>query len=165
MLKIKADLRANRKDLLTLATIFTYRFGNFVVYQVHIPIVRQILRITARLLNLVFIRIIDGAQIPAQAKIGPGLRLPHGGSGIIIHPQCTIGSNVTIYHQVTIGENEFSDDRLPPTIGNNVFIGAGAKIIGHVSIGDGAKIGSNAVVLRDVPANATAVGIPAKIID
>lgn len=88
--------------------------------------------------------------------------LPHGIKGIIIHPTAKIGRNVTILHQVTIGVRDVNESAV---IGDNVFIGAGAKILGNIKIGNGAKIGANAVVIKDVPANATVVGVPGRIIE
>lgn len=87
--------------------------------------------------------------------------LPHGINGIVIHPTAKIGANCTIHQQVTIGTNK---NNVSAEIGNNVFIGAGAKIIGEIKIGDNVKIGANSVVLCDVPSNCTAVGCPARII-
>ena len=91
---------------------------------------------------------------------GPPI-LPHLLNGIIVAYNAQIGKNCTIMQQVTIGLDAEGN---APIIGDNVFIGAGARIIGKVVIGDNAKIGANAVVVKDVPANATAVGVPAKII-
>ena len=88
--------------------------------------------------------------------------LPHGLNGIIISNQAKLGKNVVILQQVTIGLKKAGGGA--PTIGNNVFIGAGAKILGEISIGDGAVIGANAVVLNDVPSNCLAIGVPARII-
>lgn len=87
--------------------------------------------------------------------------LPHGINGIVIHPTCVIGKNVTIMHQVTIGTRKVNKSAV---IGDNVFIGAGAKILGDISIGNNVKIGANAVVLEDIPDNSTVVGNPARII-
>ena len=92
------------------------------------------------------------------AEFGPGLVLIHA-SGIVINGNVRGGTGIYIEHQVTIG----AERRESPAIGDNVFIGAGAKIIGNVSVGSGARIGANAVVVEDVPANATAVGVPAKL--
>lgn len=89
-------------------------------------------------------------------------RLPHGLKGIIISDQAKIGKNAVIFQQVTIGIKEFGGKA--PTIKDNVFIGAGAKILGDIVIGNNVKIGANAVVLDDVPDNCTVGGVPAKII-
>src|SRR5215203_1228046 len=89
------------------------------------------------------------------AQIGPGMVLIHA-TGVVINGRVQCGANIRIEHQVTIG----ADRGACPVIGNDVFIGAGAKVIGAVVIGDGARIGANAVVVDDVPARSTAVGIP-----
>jgi len=93
------------------------------------------------------------------AEFGEGLVLVHA-TGVVINGQVRGGANVTIEHQVTIG----AERRQSPIIGSGVFLGAGAKVIGAVSIGDGARIGANAVVIRDVPAHSTAVGVPARVV-
>ena len=93
------------------------------------------------------------------AEFGPGLVLIHA-TGIVINGTVRGGSNISIEHQVTIG----ADRRASPVIGSDVFIGAGAKIIGAISVGEGCRIGANAVVIHDVPAHCTAVGIPARIV-
>lgn len=92
-------------------------------------------------------------------EFGPGLILIHS-TGIVINGAVRGGRNVSLEHQVTIG----AERRQAPVLGSDVFVGAGAKIIGPVTIGDGAKIGANAVVVGDVPAHSTAVGIPARIV-
>ena len=101
-----------------------------------------------------------GADIPLNSKLGGGLILTHP-NGIVIHPDARIGVNCLILQQVTIGVGTVPG---LPIIGGQVDIGAGAKILGGIHIGDHAKIGANSVVLHDVPAGATAVGIPAKIL-
>jgi serine O-acetyltransferase len=93
------------------------------------------------------------------AEFGPGFVLIHS-QGVVINGQVRGGSNVYIEHQVTIG----AERRAAPIIGSDVFIGAGAKIIGAVTIGDGARVGANAVVVHDVPPYSTVVGIPAKVV-
>jgi serine O-acetyltransferase len=103
--------------------------------------------------------IVTGADIPLNCKIGGGLLLPHP-NGIVIHPDAEIGPNCLLFHQVTIGQGAGG----VPTLEGHVDVGAGAKIFGRLRIGKHAKIGANAVVLDDVPAGATAVGIPAKIV-
>ena len=110
-------------------------------------------------LNLFFVILPYGIEILPGTRIGGGLALPHL-NGIIIHPTASIGSNCTIYQQVTIGVNEFDENipRKAAVIGDNCYIGAGAKIIGHIRIGDNVRIGANAVVIADVPSNCTVVG-------
>jgi serine O-acetyltransferase len=103
--------------------------------------------------------VFGGCIIGRGAEFGPGFVLIHS-MGVVINGGVRGGSNVLIEHQVTIG----AERRQFPTIGNGVFFGAGAKIIGAVTIGDGARIGANAVVVEDVPAHCTVVGIPARIV-
>jgi serine O-acetyltransferase len=93
------------------------------------------------------------------AEFGPGFVLIHA-TGVVINGNVRGGSNVFIEHQVTIG----AERRQTPVLGSDVFIGAGAKVIGEVTIGEGAKIGANAVVVRDVPPYSTVVGIPARVV-
>ncbi|PWX20062.1 serine O-acetyltransferase EpsC [Clostridium perfringens] len=107
-------------------------------------------------------RFFTGIEIHPGAKIGKGLFIDHG-MGVVIGETAEIGDNVTIYHGVTIGGTGKDKGKRHPTIGNNVIIGCGAKILGPISIGDGAKIGANSVVLKNVPKGKTAVGIPAVI--
>lgn len=108
-------------------------------------------------------RFFTGIEIHPGAKIGKGLFIDHG-MGVVIGETAEIGDNVTIYHGVTLGGTGKEKGKRHPTVGNNVVIGSGAKILGPIAIGNDAKIGANAVVLEDVPSRATAVGIPAKII-
>lgn len=92
------------------------------------------------------------------SKVGGGLRLPHL-NGIFIHSNASLGNDCTILQQVTIGANEHKMDyNKAPTIGNRVYFGAGAKIIGDISLGDDVRVGANAVVTKDVPAGMTVVG-------
>lgn len=115
----------------------------------------------AALLRHRFWSVITGADIPIVTKIGGGLVLPHP-NGVVIHRNAVIGPNCLILQQVTIGQ---TDGEIVPTIGGHVDIGAGAKVIGPVTIGDHARIGANAVVTRDVPAHTTAVGVPAEVLE
>lgn len=107
-----------------------------------------------------FWSVVAGAHIPPEADIAGGLQMPHP-NGIVVHEKAVIGANCMIMQQVTIGQLA---DGSAPRLGNGVYVGAGAKILGGVVIGDNARIGANAVVLADVPANATAVGIPARLV-
>jgi serine O-acetyltransferase len=107
---------------------------------------------------------LTGIEIHPGATIGRRFFIDHG-MGVVIGETAEIGDDVTLYHGVTLGGTSWQEGKRHPTLGNGVVVGAGAKILGPISIGDGAKIGSNAVVVKDVPANATAAGIPARILD
>ena len=107
-------------------------------------------------------RFFTGIEIHLGVKIGKGFFIDHG-MGVVIGEVAEIGDNLTIYHGVTLGGTGKDKGKRHPTIGNNVIIGCGAKILGPISIGDGAKIGANSVVLKNVPMGKTAVGIPAVI--
>ena len=108
-------------------------------------------------------RWLTGIEIHPGATIGRRVFIDHG-MGIVIGETSEIGDDCTLYHGVTLGGTSWNKGKRHPTLGRGVVIGAGAKILGPVLVGDGAKIGSNAVVVRDVPAGATAVGIPARIV-
>lgn len=104
-----------------------------------------------------------GIEIHPGASIGKRLFIDHG-TGIVIGETAHIGNNVTLFHGVTLGGTGKEKGKRHPTIGNNVMIGCGAKILGNITIGDNSKIGANAIVLHSFPSNATIVGIPAKIV-
>lgn len=109
-------------------------------------------------------RIVTGIEIHPGATIGRRFFIDHG-MGVVIGETAVIGNDCTLYHGVTLGGTTWKKGKRHPTLKNNVVIGAGAKVLGPITIHDGAKIGSNAVVVKDIPAHATAVGIPAKIIE
>src|SRR5690606_15587937 len=104
-----------------------------------------------------------GYDIPANTKIGKGFYIGHFG-GIVISSKATIGENCNISQGITIGRASRGKNVGYPQLGNNVYIGPGAKIIGNITIGNNVAIGANAVVLSNIPDNAVAVGIPAKIV-
>jgi len=104
-------------------------------------------------------RIVTGIEIHHKAQIGEGLFIDHG-SGVVIGETATIGDGVTLYQGVTLGGTGFETGKRHPTVQDNVTIGSGAKLLGPIEIGHGAKIGANSVVVRDVPANSTVVGVP-----
>lgn len=108
-------------------------------------------------------KIITGIEIHPGAKIGKGLVIDHG-TGVVIGETAEIGDNCTLYQGVTLGGTGKDTGKRHPTLGNNVMIGAGAKVLGPFRIGDNAKIAAGAVVLEEIPANATAVGIPARVV-
>jgi serine O-acetyltransferase len=118
-----------------------------------------LMRKVARARHL-FWSIITQSDIEHRAKFGRRLMLPHP-NGVVIHEDAVIGDDCMIMQQVTIG---MIGDGEVPTLGNGIYVGAGAKIIGKVKVGDGARIGANAVVTQDVPAGCTAVGVPARLV-
>ena len=137
-----------------LASIRAYQYHRDRSGPWHI-LMRRIARIRHTLWSVV-----TQSDVDLQATLGKGLMLPHP-NGVVIHGEARIGDDCMIMQQVTVG---MIDESEVPVIGNRVYIGAGAKIIGKLTVGDGARIGANAVVVNDVPSNATAVGIPARII-
>lgn len=108
-------------------------------------------------------RFFTGIEIHPAASIGKRFFIDHG-MGIVIGETAEVGDDVTLFHGVTLGGTGKDKGKRHPTVGNNVTIGAGAKILGPITIGNHAKVGANAVVLEDVPDKCTAVGIPARII-
>ena len=104
---------------------------------------------------------VAGADIPLNCRLGGGLLLPHP-NGVVIHPDVAVGPNCLIFQQVTLGAGGSTPG--VPALGGHVDVGAGAKLLGGITVGDHARIGANAVVLIDVPAGATAVGVPARVI-
>jgi serine O-acetyltransferase len=108
-------------------------------------------------------RFLTGIEIHPGAKIGQRFFIDHG-MGVVIGETAEIGDDCTLYHGVTLGGTTWRKEKRHPTLGNNVVVGAGAKILGPIRIGDNARVGSNSVVVKDVPDNATVIGIPAHIV-
>ena len=108
-------------------------------------------------------KLLTGIEIHPGAKIGKGLVIDHG-SGVVIGETAEIGDNCTLYQGVTLGGTGKDTGKRHPTLGDNVMVGSGAKVLGPFKVGSGAKIASNAVVLEEVPDNATAVGVPARVV-
>ena len=109
-------------------------------------------------------RWLTGIEIHPGATIGRRFFIDHG-MGVVIGETAEIGDDCTLYHGVTLGGTSWNKGKRHPTLGKGVVVGAGAKILGPIMVGDGARIGSNAVVVKDVPPGATAIGIPARIIE
>jgi serine O-acetyltransferase len=109
-------------------------------------------------------RWLTGIEIHPGARIGRRFFVDHG-MGVVIGETAEIGDDCTLYHGVTLGGTSWTHGKRHPTLGKGVIVGAGAKILGPILVGDGAKVGSNAVVVKEVPPGATAVGIPARIVD
>ena len=141
--------------------VFFHQISNF-FYKAGFDLVARIISQT--------VRFFTGIEIHPGAKIGKNLFIDHG-MGVVIGETSEIGNNVTIYHAVTLGGSSPSVDsemqrheKRHPTIGDDVVIGSGAQIIGPIKVGNKSRIASNAVVVKDVPDNATMVGIPAKAV-
>ncbi len=142
--------------------MFVYRFG---VWRMRIN--SKLIRFPFSFLYrrmFVYIRNHYGIELPYSARLGRRVVIEHQG-GIVIHGNTVIGNNCFIRQGCTLGNKTLDAVFDAPILGNNVNVGAGAKILGRVTIGDGASIGANAVVVKDVPAGATAVGIPAKVLE
>lgn len=157
------DLRVAQEGVFSLGfwALQVYRFGHL-RYRFKSKLIRVPLGVIHLLLNKMA-EIICGVTIGVSAKIGKRLIIEHSGA-IVIHGNAVIGDDCIIRQGVTIGNKRLDDPFGAPILGNRVNVGAGAKILGRVTIGDDAEIGANAVVIRDVPAGAIAVGIPARII-
>ncbi len=125
------------------------------LYIAHVPVIPMLIKGA--------IRILWGGVIPYQADIGEGTIIGYQGIGVVIHKKCIIGKNCHISQNVTLGGGGGPKGGLP-VLGNQVTVGTGAVVLGNIHIGDNAVIGANAVVLCDIPANAIAVGVPAKVI-
>ena len=108
-------------------------------------------------------RLLTGIEIHPGAEIGKGLFIDHG-SGVVIGETAIIGDNCTLYQGVTLGGTGKDTGKRHPTLGNNVMCGAGSKVLGPFTVGDNSKVAANAVVLKEIPPDCTAVGIPAKIV-
>jgi serine O-acetyltransferase len=118
--------------------------------------------VTARLISHLS-RFLTGIEIHPGAKIGDGLFIDHG-SGVVIGETAEIGNNVTIYQQVTLGGTGKEKEKRHPTIGNNVVVSVGAKVLGSFTVGDNSRIGAGSVVLKEVPSDSTVVGVPGKVV-
>ncbi|KRT65014.1 MAG: serine O-acetyltransferase, serine O-acetyltransferase [Candidatus Dadabacteria bacterium CSP1-2] len=134
--------------------IFLHRIAHW-FWNSHFKLLARVLSHTSRFLT--------GIEIHPGAKIGKGFFIDHG-MGVVIGETSEIGDNVTIYHGVTLGGTSFSRGKRHPTIESNVIIGAGAKILGPLTVGSNSKIGANSVVIVDVPPSSTVVGVPGKTV-
>lgn len=138
-----------------------YRFGAW-AHRLRIPVFASFLKVIYFLLQKM-IEIVTGISISSTATIGDGLYIGHFG-GIFINASARVGRNCSIGTGVTIGTRGLGR-RGAPVIGDNVFIGVGAKVLGAVTVGSNSRIGANAVVINDVPEGATAVGVPARVVN
>lgn len=136
-----------------LHAIILYRIAHF-LWKVKMPFFPRLISQLARGLT--------GIEIHPGAAIGQGLFIDHG-MGVVIGETSIIGDNVTLFQGVTLGGTGKEKGKRHPTVGDNVVIGAGAKILGNITIGDNSYVGANAVVIKDVPPNSTVVGVPGRI--
>lgn len=136
-----------------LHSLFYYRIAN-TLYRGNLPFLARIVSQFGRWLT--------GIEIHPGAKIGPGLFIDHG-MGVVIGETSVIGKNVTLFQGVTLGGTGKHKGKRHPTLGNNVVVGAGAKILGNIHVGDNVSVGANAVVIHDVPPNSTVVGVPGRV--
>jgi serine O-acetyltransferase len=134
--------------------VTAHRFVN-VLYRANVPLLPRFLASISRFFT--------GIEIDPGAKIGKGVFIDHG-IGVVIGETAEVGDGCTIYQGVTLGGTSLQRTKRHPTLGRNVSVGSGAAIIGAITIGDGAKIGANSVVVKDVPPNATVVGIPGRVV-
>lgn len=148
------------KNLIEIALLYSglhaiifYRLSNF-LWKIKIPLLPRTISQFAKFLT--------GIEIHPAARIGRGLFIDHG-MGVVIGETSIVGDDVTLYQGVTLGGTGKEKGKRHPTVGNNVVVGAGAKILGNISVGDNSYIGANAVVIRDIPANSTVVGVPGRI--
>lgn len=137
-----------------LKAITMHRINHW-LYKKNLPLIPRVLSQLTRFFT--------GVEIHPGAKIGKGLFIDHA-HGVVIGETAEIGNNVVLFHEVTLGGRGHKKGKRHPTIGNNAFIGAGSKLLGHIKIGDNTKIGAQAVVLDSMPSNATVVGFPAKVV-
>ncbi|OBJ17644.1 serine O-acetyltransferase [Mycobacterium colombiense] len=164
---IRRDIRAARERdpavPTTLQVIFAYPgvhaiWGHRINHWLWRRGARLVARITAEIT-----RILTGVEIHPGAILGPGLFIDHA-TGVVIGETAEVGEDVTLYHGVTLGGSGRDTGKRHPTIGDRVIIGAGAKILGAIKIGDDSRIGANAVVVKEVPSCSVVVGVPGQVI-
>lgn len=158
--QFRSDYQRHEQGLLNPAlwAVWNYRYGRWAL-TVRFPPLRWL---TSKIygLNMFLILISSGIRLHREAIIGKDLHLIHSGN-IHIHPATVIGDRCGIQHDVTLGNN--MNRKGVPKVGNDVYIGTGATILGPVTIGDGARIAANSLIISDVPPGATAIGVPARI--
>lgn len=159
--QIRQDLRAHQGDWGAQGfwALLIYRFGRW-RYRVRPALLRKLFSFTYRVLYKI-VQIVTGIELPCEVPIGKNFCIEHSG-GIVVSGYAKFGDNCRIRNGVVIGLSRVTDP-CAPVFGNNVDIGAGAKVLGSIRIGNNVCIGANAVVLQDVPDNCIAVGVPATI--
>jgi len=159
--EIKTILERDPAAKSALEVILCYSgFHALLMYRLNNWLWRKKMRLLARFISQ-FARFLTGIEIHPGATIGRNLFIDHG-MGVVIGETTKIGDNVTLYHDVTLGGVSSKPGIRHPQLGDDIIVGAGAQVLGPINVGNNARIGSNAVVVKDVPANATMVGVPAK---
>lgn len=158
---IRQDLQAHRGDWAAQGfwALLVYRFGRW-RYSVRPALVRKVFSFIYRVLYKL-VQVVTGIELPCEVPIGKNLVIEHSG-GIVVSGFAKLGDNCRIRNGVVIGLSRV-DEPCAPVLGNNVDVGAGAKLLGNIRIGNNVCIGANAVVLQDVPDDSIAVGVPAVI--
>ncbi|OJZ74453.1 serine O-acetyltransferase [Mycobacterium paraffinicum] len=164
---IRRDIRAARERdparPTTLQVIFAYPGVHAIWgHRINHWLWKRGARLAARTFAEV-LRILTGVEIHPGAVLGPGLFIDHA-TGVVIGETAEVGEDVTIYHGVTLGGSGRDTGKRHPTIGDRVIIGAGAKVLGAIKIGDDSRIGANAVVVKEVPSSAVVTGVPGQVI-
>lgn len=158
---VREDYQTHGRSLKNRAfwAMLTYRYGRWSLERQN-PLLRWLAGKTYGVLYL-FTEITTNVHIPCEVTLGRRFHIVHPDGSISIHPATVIGDDVGVMHNVTIGTN-MSDE--VPVIGNDVFVGVGASILGGVTVGNGARIAANSLVISDVPAGAVAMGVPARVL-
>ena len=159
---IREDLKTHKGDWGRQGfwAMVVYRFGRW-RYTIRSPLLRRPLSLSYKILYKI-IQVITGIELPCEVEVGKNFRIDHFGS-IVISGFARFGDNCVIRNEVTVGLRHV-EHPVAPRVGNNVDIGAGAKVLGDITIGDNVMIGANAVVITDVPPDSIAVGNPARIL-
>ena len=160
--EIKAVFERDPAAVSSLEVLLTYSgLHAMIFYRISHRLVKMHMHFLARWISQLG-RFFTGIEIHPGAEIGASLFIDHG-MGVVIGETTIIGDNVTLYQGVTLGGTGKEKGKRHPTLGNNIVVGAGAKVLGNITIGDNSYIGSNAVVIKDVPPNSTVVGVPGRI--
>jgi len=159
---VKADLKAHEGDWTRQGfwVMVVYRFGRW-RYGVRFSLFRKCFSLCYKVM-FKFVQVVTGIELPCEASVGRNFRIDHFGD-IIISGYAKFGDNCVVRNGVTVGLKNV-EKPCAPCIGNNVSIGAGAKVLGDITVGDNVDIGANAVVITDVPSDSTAVGVPARVV-
>lgn len=160
---LQADFAANPR-LMSKVQLFAFRLGGWSKHGTASRLLGFAAGAVAYGLKFIFITFMGSSDVPFATRIGPGLRLPHGFTGVVINARSVIGTNVTIYHHVTIGTKDYDTTGSGgvPVVADNVTVFTGAVLAGDIIVGERSIVGANAVLLRDVPPDSVVAGVPAR---